>query len=258
MKPNAERAASDRRAGPRAFFLGLISVFVAMATLLTLPAQAGDRALIGYIGFSQDFRYFAFEEYGIQDGSGFAYANLFVVDLSSDSWVVGTPIRVRAEEEARSLGDVRAEALHRAESHIAEFGIDVPVETVALIGDGVPDHDGKSLLFGAPGYLPGAVSGRYTLNVSTFVTSATSPCIDWFGVDPEGYELRITDSGTERLVHRDGALPRSRGCPLDYRIYAVVMPHMGTTLSNAVAIISVYPGGFEGPDRRFLAVPLGL
>jgi hypothetical protein len=38
----------------------------------------------------------------------------------------------------------------------------------------------------------------------------------------------------------------------------MVMPFQGTTLSNAVAIISVYPGGFEGPDRRFLAVPLGL
>jgi hypothetical protein len=24
-----------------------------------------------------------------------------------------------------------------------------------------------------------------------------------------------------------------------------------------VAIVAVYPGGFEGPDRRFIAVPLG-
>ena len=29
------------------------------------------------------------------------------------------------------------------------------------------------------------------------------------------------------------------------------------TLDDAVAIVSVYPFGFEGPDRRFLAVPLG-
>jgi hypothetical protein len=36
------------------------------------------------------------------------------------------------------------------------------------------------------------------------------------------------------------------------------MPFMSPSIADAVAIISVYPGGFEGPDRRFLAVPLGL
>ena len=45
---------------------------------------------------------------------------------------------------------------------------------------------------------------------------------------------------------------------MDYRIYAVVMPADFGGLQNAgVAIISTYPFGFEGPDRRFIAVPLG-
>ncbi|ODT76786.1 MAG: hypothetical protein ABS76_29865 [Pelagibacterium sp. SCN 64-44] len=230
----------------------------AALVLFALPALAGDRALIDYVGFSRDFRYFAFEEFGNQDGSGFAYANLYVVDLATDTWVIGTPIRLQADDETTGLAEIRAEARARAESHITEFRIDVPVEIAALIGDGVPDNDAKSLVFGAPGYLPGAVAGRYTLDLSTFTTNAVSPCTEWFGVQPKGYELRIGDSGTQRLVHRDGPLPRSRGCPLDYRLYAVVMPHMGAILAHAVAIISVYPGGFEGPDRRFLAVPLGL
>jgi hypothetical protein len=30
-----------------------------------------------------------------------------------------------------------------------------------------------------------------------------------------------------------------------------------TALDSAVAIVSVYPHGFEGPDRRFIAVPIG-
>jgi predicted secreted protein len=249
MQPSAARAASVR--------LGALSAGF-WAVLLGSPAFAGDRALIDFVGFSEDFRYFAFEEFGVQDGSGFPYSNVYVVDLSTDSWVVGTPIRVQAESEEETLPAIRAEAATSAADYISEFGLAVPVETAALIGDGAPNTDARTLAFGAPGYQPGAVSGDYTLSLSSFETTAASPCADWFGAPPLGYELRIADAGGDRLVHRDDALPRSRGCPLDYRLYGVVMPYGGTTIGNAVAIVSVYPGGFEGPDRRFLAVPLGL
>jgi predicted secreted protein len=49
-------------------------------------------------------------------------------------------------------------------------------------------------------------------------------------------------------------LPKSRGCPTDYRLYAVVAPFQQA--EPRIALISSYPFGFEGPDRRFLAVPL--
>ena len=249
MQPSAARAASVRQVAAKALvFIGLFAT----------PALAGDRALIDFIGFSEDFRYFAFEEFGVQDGSGFPYSSIYVVDLEDDSWVVGTPIRVQAETEEASLSAIRSQATALARDHVEEFGLAVPVEVAALIGDGAPSTDARSLAFGAPGYLPGAVSGDYELTLSTFPTTAPSACAEWFGAEPLGYELGISDAGGDRLVHRDEALPRSRGCPLDYRIYGVVMPYGGTTLGNAVAIISVYPGGFEGPDRRFLAVPLGL
>lgn len=247
MQPNGAPRAMVRLAASAAVLLGLCA-----------PALAGDRALIDYIGFSEDFRYFAFEEFGIQDGSGFAYSTVYVVDLDTDSWVIGTPVRLQADSEETLLRDLRHEIGHKAEGHIAEFGLDMPVEIAAMIGDGVPDTAAKSLNFGAPGYMPGAVSGDYTLGLSTFPATATSPCAEWFDVAPLGFELTIGDKASTRLVHRDQNLPRSRGCPTDYRIHAVVMPFGGATLSHAVAIISVYPGGFEGPDRRFLAVPLGL
>jgi len=234
----------------------LVLLLSLLASLLAAPAFAGDRALIDYVGFSEDHRYFAFEEFGIQDGSGFAYANLYVVELASDSWVLGTPIRVQADDENESLADIRAEARRQAQSHIEGFRIAVPVETIALIGDGVPDNDAQSLDFGLPGYEPGAVSGRYSLSLSSFPASAVSPCQDWFGMEPKGYQLQLVVDGAERLVHRDETLPRSRGCPFTYRLYGVVMPFMANSLDNALALISVYPGGFEGPDRRFLAVPL--
>lgn len=256
MQPSAVQLVLARLGAPRVLrglFAGL-----ALGLAMASPAQSGDRALIDFVGFSPDFRYFAFEEFGIQDGSGFPYSNAYVVDLRTDSWVVGTPIRVQADTETTSLTSVRAEVAARLANHVAEFDLTVPVEVAAMIGDGVPGEDARSLAFGAPGFSPGSVSGRYDLELSTFETTAVSPCADWFGTPPQGYQLTLADGGAGRLIHRDAGLPRSRGCPLDYRIYAVVMPFNGAILSHAVAIISVFPGGFEGPDRRFLAVPLGL
>ena len=247
MKPNVAKAGMVRLG---ASLLGVLA--------LATPAMAGDRALIDIIGYSESGQYFAFEEFGIQDGSGFAYSSIYIVDLSTDSWVVGTPIREQADDEGLSLSQIRAEVQLQAKPDIEGFDISRPAEYAALLGDGAPGADGKSLRFGSPGFGPGEVSGDYELRLSTFPTTAAAPCAEWFSVDPMGYQLVIADKGSERLIHRDGALPRSRGCPVTYRLHGVVVPFNAGSISDAVALISVYPGGFEGPDRRFIAVPLGL
>lgn len=246
MKRNGEVAGMGRR----------VASLVGFAAL-AMPALAGDRAALDVIGYSGDARYFAFEEYGIQDGSGFAYSSIYLIDLSTDSWVVGTPIKVQAEGEDEALPAVRAEALAEAQEQIENLGIAYPADLIALNGDGVPDEAAQVLRFGVPGYLPGSTLNDQELLLDTFDTNAAAPCEEWFSVKPKGYALSITEGEGERLIHRDDALPRSRGCPTSYRIYGVVLPYMAQELTDAVALISVYPGGFEGPDRRFLAVPLG-
>lgn len=245
-----------RRHGVKAGMGRLVASFFAILAM-GAPAWAGDRALLDVIGYSADSRYFAFEEFGIQDGSGFAYSSIYVVDLSSDTWVIGTPIKLVAEDEAETLQQLRAKVQAQAAGQLGELGVDVPAELVALVGDGVPENDGQSLRFGAPAYAPGDVSGDHELLLSTFPTTAVSPCQEWFSVDPLGYALSITEGEGERLIHSDGNLPRSRGCPTGYRLYGVALPFMAQDVADAVALISVYPGGFEGPDRRFIAVPFG-
>jgi predicted secreted protein len=234
--------------------------WLALLALITFatPVLAGDRALVDVIGYSENTNYFAFEEFGIQDGSGFAYSSIYVVNLDTDSWALGTPIRVRANDETTPLSQVRAEAQAKASENLEALDIDLPAELVALAGDGVPGEDAQTLRFGAPGYSPGAVTGDYELRLSSFATTAVAPCAEWFSVDPMGYQLVIASAGKERLIHRDEALPRSRGCPVTYRLYGVALPFNAGSVEAAVALVSVYPGGFEGPDRRFLAVPLGL
>lgn len=250
MRRNVDLTALAQRA--RAWISGLLALALAAS-----PALAGDRALLDLIGYSQDLGYFAFEEYGIQDGSGFAYSNIYVVNLVEDAWVVGTPFRLQAEDETTSLVQVRAELMAKASETLGTLRIEVPAVPLALNGDGAPGP-GQTLEFGLPGFGLNPIEDTIGLELSAFPTTATTPCVEWFDAEPLGYQLSITAGGQTRVHHRDAALPRSRGCPLNYRLYGVVAPYMAASLANAVAIISVYSYGFEGPDRRFVAVPLGL
>ena len=220
------------------------------------PALAGDRAAIDFIGYSEDSRYFAFEEFGISDGAGFAYSNVYLIDLSTDAWVSGTPIRVQAEDESPTLAAIRTEALQEAKEPLGKAGITVPVEIAALLGDGVADADGKSLTFGAPSYGIGTVSDTATLALTTYDSTSTLPCADWTENPPLGFALTLSTDGASRELHRDDSVPESRNCPQAYRLYGVVLPFGATDIAHGVAIVSVYPLGFEGPDRRFMAVPL--
>lgn len=246
MRRNAVKTASAR----------LAASLVVLAAV-TAPAVAGDRALLGLIGYSDDGRYFVFEEYGVQDGSGFAYSTVYVVDLPADKWVTGSPFRVQAGEENwdAPLGDIRAAAMDAAGDRLEALGIDQPAEILALVGDGVPGNEGRELDFASPGFTgPGTTQDDVqTLSLETFAVTPTEDyCAE---MDAVGYALSVSDGDGTRELHRDGAtLPRSRGCTLDYRLYAVVQPFGAN--AHRVAIISSYPFGFEGPDRRFLAVPI--
>ena len=251
MARSGAMAGMVRRAASLVF--GLLGMLA-----LVMPVLAGDRAQLDLIGYSADGSYFAFEEFGVQDGSGFAYSSIYVVDLVDDSWVVGTPIRVLADDEQTSLSAIRVQAQTAAASYLTMLGITEPAEFVAMLGDGLPDTDGQSLRFGVPAFGVGTVAGSHGLELTRFDTSSATPCQEWFGSPPRGYQLSLVDEAGSRIVHRDESLPRSRGCPVDYRLYGVVLPFAPEPLSHAVAILSVYTFGFEGPDRRFIVVPLGF
>lgn len=243
MKPNV----ALRGMGPRA------ASFVVLLGAMTAPALAGDRALIGFIGYSPDGRYFAFEEYGVQDGSGFPYATVYVVDLAADKWVPGSPYRTALGSEDATVAAARKAAQELAAAKLTALDVSTPAHLVALNGDGETGGDGHRLDFGKPGYGLEEPPDVQSLSIETFPADSPTPCESYIGEKGLGYALFL--DGEE--LHRDGRLPQSRGCPLDYGIYGVVMPADWSGAEAAVAIIATYPFGFEGPDRRFIAVPLG-
>ena len=246
MRPNAVRGAMARLAA---------SLIVLVGAAAAMPALAGDKALAEFLGYSADGRYFAFEEFGIQDGSGFPYSTIYIIDLPSDKWVSGSPYRVRIDEDGARLADARNKAHALAEGAFDELIINQPAHLIALNGDAEFAGDGKTLKFGAVGFAPGEVQGAKTLTLETFPAKSPEPCETYTDADIVGFALTLDDNGATRELFRDAALPKSRGCALDYRLYGVVaMPDSGGS-EGAAVIVSVYPLGFEGPDRRFLAVP---
>ena len=76
-------------------------------------ALAADGAAFNAIGYSPDSRYFAFEQYGVQDGSGFPYWDVFVIDLKTNEWVKGSPYRALLESEEAKLAAARDQARGR-------------------------------------------------------------------------------------------------------------------------------------------------
>jgi len=221
-------------------------------------AYAGDRALFDAIGFSDDGRFFAFEEFGVQDGSGFPYSNIYIVDLERDAWIPGTPIRQRLDDESIDIADARTAAHDQAEPLLERVGIERPAELIYVLGDGVAGDNGKYAVVGVPHYNAGEAIDVHSLVIETFESTSPLTCEDWFGQAPLGMTLVIADSeAVETEIMRDaGTLPESRGCPLDYRLYGVFLPKDSQAFREGVVIVSVYPGGFEGPDRRFIAIPL--
>jgi predicted secreted protein len=219
-------------------------------------ANAGDMALADFIGFSRDARYFAFEEYGIADGSGSAYSSIYIIDLAEDRWAGGSPFHNEGIEDSQTLAETRGKAMEAARPRLAELAIDQPTQIAALAGDGMIGEANR-MRFGFPMYnAPGATTGDFLLSLETFDLPETADCNDEAGTGRSGFAIALKDGDNTRELHRDIRLPQSRGCPQGYRLYAVVFPYGDSDIGHAVAIVASYPRGWEGPDRRFLAVPL--
>ena len=251
MKHNVVREVSAR----------LVASLAAIFFILTVaPALAGDRAELNVLGYSEDARYFGFEEFGTFDGSGGHYSHIYVVDLKDDSWVKGTPFSTEtfddAEDNPLPLSAVRTKTAALAAPLLKQLKIDAPATTLVLLGDGVPDADGKTMSTAFPsccGPNNTDESGNLTLTLSTFPSKMTGDCqVDTaFGF---ALEAKYAD-GTSAELHKDGdTLPKSRSCPQDYRLYSIIAPF--EQFGPRVALISSYPFDFEGTSRRYLAVPV--
>lgn len=232
-------------------------LFLLLSATMAVAADNAERAVIG---FSPDGRYFAFEQYGVQDGSGFPYAEIFVVDLDANQWVKGSPFRHRLEDEAASVSTVRARAAHAASPLLGKLKTAEPGEMLAAQMPTQAIADRRRIGFDAFYESRADQKGqRYTLNLDLVPFAAPENCYAEDGKQM-GFRLGLKDNetGVEKEAHKDTAIPSSRYCPRDYDISAVVSYRPPAGPARQVALIGVYTPGFEGVNRRYLAVPFTL
>jgi len=229
----------------------LLALFVA---LFALPARAGDTASVEIIGFSPDGRVFAFEEYGIQDGSGFPYSHRFYIDTSNDKFLANTPIRVTIEDEGATLDDARKRAKLRGEKIVADAvlarnrGVTAGFNAVTELSA----DPFRMAVNPRPVHPP--VDDPVEFRLEEIAMAPIERC-EGLG-DIVGIRLiRVAAAPGERteLRHEDQKIPLSRGCPVGYRIGGLqtFFPDNGQPVY--ALLIAIRRFGFEGPDYRWIA-----
>lgn len=230
-----------------------LAIVMAAAGLVCLDAgaQAGDGAAANVLGFSPDGRFFAFEQYGEEDGSGATYSQIAVIDIAKDQLVAEAPFVATT----RATGIATAAPLLRR-LDIRRIGIEVGHAPASRAQDVISPRDINPLMQAAVPELllqPGASGARVSLRAFDL---AVPHCRDLV-VDgrPQGFALVLERPDMAPLVlHRDRTLPHSRGCPDRYGLagaYALSIPGGRTALA---ILIQYFYFAFEGHNRRFIAV----
>lgn len=234
----------------------LATFAAALAATLTsmIPAFAGDVAAVNVLGFSPDGRVFAFEEYGVQDGSGFPYAHRYYLDTATDTFVSGTPIRVMIEDETVGVPIARAQAKLRGEKLFKDATLDANRGNLAGYNAVTEESADPHRLAVNPRPVYPVVDAPLELRLEEFSFEAPERCQ---GItDVKGFRLLRIDAspnGRTKMLHEDTKIPLSRGCPTAYRLTGIqtFYPHNGAPVYAALIAIQRY--GFEGPDYRFIA-----
>ncbi|MBZ0215456.1 MAG: DUF2259 domain-containing protein [Fimbriimonadaceae bacterium] len=227
---------------------------VLLLVFLAANAHAGDFAERRIIGFSEDGKYFAFEQFGIQDGSGFPYSEIFVIDTETDDWAGGSPFRTRIEDEQADLQTARTETAEKAQPALLDLGL---------------GHQGRLLASNPP---TEAGSNPYDIVFRKY--AAFGPFMELhlreipmdpglcgeFGILVNGFSLSFKADETQEpvTVHEDTSIPASRGCPLNYGISDVIVYEKPQDRQRMIVLVNIFSHGFEGPDRRFIAIPVML
>jgi predicted secreted protein len=234
----------------RLTFLAAIGLLSSLAA-----AEAGDVAEIEILGFSHDGGIFAFEEYGVQDGSGFPYANRYYIDTKTDKFLKGTPVRARIDDEGATMVDARRKAREGSQIFIEDSELaQNRGHTAAFNAVTELSADPYRVVVNPRPVFP-PIDAPVEFRLEQFPLTAQDRC-EGLG-EPAGFRLlriNASENGKTVLLHEDKALPQSRNCPTGYRIGGVQTFFDGKNGPVFAVLIAVQGVGFEGPDYRWIAV----
>lgn len=231
-------------------------LIILVSVLLSLrAANAGEFSEFRPLGFSADGKVFAFEEFGIQDGSGFAFANRFFIDTTLDAFLPGSTVRVVIEDETASVGEARAEAAAKSASLETVYRFsDNPGVMAAFNPLSELESDAHRLR-----YLPLSLVPEFFRPYTAQLTEKSlpaSPSCDAMAEKTLGFRLEMTEvegKPVSIVLHDDATLPKSRHCPRAYRLGGVVTHHADGIWTHAFLVLH-RSFGFEGEHGRWIAI----
>lgn len=231
-------------------------ILVFLTVLSKSIAVAGDYASRDVIGFSPDGRYFAFEQYGVQDGSGFPYSEIFIVDTNDDSWVKDSPVKALIDSENVGIDAAREQAKSQAGPLLRRHRISEPGEHLASNPRAEVSADPHEIAIDSNYQM--TPPSRHIVRFSISEKSLSSGCKGLTDEPIKGFTLTMLPQGQKRTVlHQDKRVPESRGCALSYS-FADIYRHISRGAQVYAVLLHVEKIGFEGPDSRFLAVTARL
>jgi len=220
------------------------------------PAYAGDAAELNVLGFSPEGKIFAFEEYGVQDGSGFPYANRFYIDTATDRFVPGSPVRIRLDDEQATEQDARDKAAALGQNIIADSTL--TYDHLAAFNPLTEESADPHRLVANPAPVFPPIAASIGLRLEEISLPVPSGCAGVAG-PIKGFKLVQFAPATNtdlKTLHTDKSIPSSRNCPLGYRLTGLYIKLGPDAASGQFAlVIAVRSVGFEGPDHRYIAVP---
>lgn len=230
-------------------------------TMLSGPALCADVAQVSVLGFSPDAKVFAFEEYGIQDGSGFPYSTVYFIDTEKDAYLPGTPYRIivddgEAEDDLLPVSVARKRSAKAAHDLLEKYKI---ADDPGILGAFNPTSE-----IGAPEYelsyytvqMDNPFSGAYTLKLDPVSFPSPENC-GGLSDHYSGFQLSFTQiegKATNLKVYADDHVPQSRGCVGGYRLAGVALSE--SHKNPHIALVELRTFGFEGFDLRWIAVPV--
>jgi predicted secreted protein len=246
------------------------------AAFTVSAAHANDAAARRVIGFSPDGRYFAFEQYGVQDWSDnhSGYSEIAIIDAENDTFVGGKPIKIVDESDGGGIdvAEARKRAAAQAAPTIAKYQIASRGEKIAFDPFTFPEENLKRKDIPRVENISEKSASVDVSNQREIVSVDLADVLadsakDCSGETVQGQPpipagkargFKLTLGGLNNksiaMLHEDKSVPASRDCPTSYSLSEAYLfqPRGGQT--TVAVFVQSFSQGFEGRDRRFVAV----
>jgi len=234
-------------------FSFITSYFFVLLLLLSTLAYSGDQAYFELTGFSASGQYLSWETGGIQDGSGFQWASLEILNTQTsmqeenfeyvwDEYIDEFPSEtdmLNFEKEKENICNA--------------WGIDLnevyePLVFYPLTDLGV---NRDTVTFCLEKYVPDYHSGEITLTLLNKPADIEQSYPEWFP-PPVTPVLQIKVNEEESVFFQENTVPEECSFSMSYGIYAIyrnpILPE------NLIVVLGTTEPGFEGPNGRFRVV----